>query len=46
MADRIKSLGFKHSTLGGMTVFGRRRGDPPSKKEEILEEADEKVRDI
>ncbi len=45
MADRIKSLGFKHSTLGGMT-FSAADVEIPEKKKEIMEEADEKVRNI
>jgi len=45
LADRIKSLGFKHSTLGGMT-FSAADVEIPEKKKEIMAEADEKVRTI
>lgn len=45
MADRIKQLGFTHSTRGGMT-FSAADVEVPAKKVEILEAADSKVRDI
>ncbi len=45
LADRIKRLGFKHSTLGGMT-FSAADVEVPPNKPEILEEAEERVRDI
>ena len=45
MADRIKSMGFKHSTLGGMTFSAADVELPPSKPA-ILAEADETVRNI
>jgi DNA-directed RNA polymerase subunit beta' len=45
MADRIKSMGFKHSTLGGMT-FSAADVELPPTKAAILAEADETVRNI
>jgi DNA-directed RNA polymerase subunit beta' len=45
MADRIKSLGFKHSTLGGMTFSAADVEIPPAKVE-IMAEADATVRNI
>ncbi|PLS78408.1 MAG: DNA-directed RNA polymerase subunit beta' [Chloroflexi bacterium] len=45
MADRIKSLGFKYSTLGGMT-FSAADVEIPQSKPAIMAEADETVRNI
>ncbi|CAA9254035.1 MAG: DNA-directed RNA polymerase beta' subunit, partial [uncultured Chloroflexia bacterium] len=45
LADRIKQLGFKHSTQGGMT-FSAADVEVPAAKAGILEEADNKVREI
>ena len=41
MADRIKSLGFKHSTRGRHDRFRPPTWRSRAKKKEILEEADE-----
>src|SRR4028118_2006842 len=45
MADRLKSLGFKYSTLGGMT-FSAADVEVPAVKVEIMAEADDTVRNI
>jgi DNA-directed RNA polymerase subunit beta' len=45
MADRIKALGFKHSTLGGMT-FSAADVEIPAIKADIVAEAEETVRNI
>ncbi|GAC1649133.1 MAG: DNA-directed RNA polymerase subunit beta' [Herpetosiphon sp.] len=45
LADRIKQLGFKHSTLGGMTFSAADVEIPPT-KDHILEEAEHKVLEI
>ncbi|MBA3946391.1 MAG: DNA-directed RNA polymerase subunit beta' [Herpetosiphonaceae bacterium] len=45
LADRIKQLGFKHSTLGGMT-FSAADVEVPPTKTDILERAEGKVSDI
>ena len=45
MADRIKALGFKHSTLGGMTFSAADVEIPPSKVD-IMADADATVRNI
>ncbi len=45
MADRIKHLGFEHSTKGGMT-FSAADVEIPREKARILAEADTKVNDI
>ncbi|WP_026369987.1 DNA-directed RNA polymerase subunit beta' [Kallotenue papyrolyticum] len=43
LADRIKALGFKYSTLGGMT-FSAADVEIPPEKQAIMAEADERVR--
>ncbi|MBA3469093.1 MAG: DNA-directed RNA polymerase subunit beta' [Herpetosiphonaceae bacterium] len=45
LADRIKALGFKHATLGGMT-FAAADVEVPENKNEIVENTYVKVSDI
>ena len=45
LADRIKALGFKHATLGGMT-FSAADIEVPDSKPQIIQETFERVRDI
>ena len=45
LADRIKTLGFKHATLGGMT-FAAADVEVPESKHTIVEETHKKVQDI
>jgi DNA-directed RNA polymerase subunit beta' len=44
-ADRIKALGFRYATRGGMTV-GIEDVEVPAKKREIVREADQMVADV
>jgi DNA-directed RNA polymerase subunit beta' len=44
-ADRIKALGFKYATLGGMTI-GVNDIEVPAKKYEIVGDAEEQVLDV
>ncbi len=45
LADRLKALGFKHATLGGMT-FSAADIEVPANKQEIIEETYQKVTEI
>ncbi|GIV97113.1 MAG: DNA-directed RNA polymerase subunit beta' [Herpetosiphonaceae bacterium] len=45
LADRIKALGFKHATLGGMTM-GVTDIQIPAIKRQILEEAENRVAEV
>ncbi len=45
LADRIKALGFKHATLGGMT-FSASDVEVPDTKDAIVQETYKKVHDI
>jgi len=45
LLDRIKDLGFKYATLGGLS-FGITDLKVPARKQEIIDETEEKVRKI